>query len=484
MNDKLLRTGYFKIRNCTAIFLVCAISSFKCAGPPSANQPNIVLMFVDDLGYGDLEVYGAEGIRTPHLDKMAAEGIRLTDFYVSSPVCSASRASLLTGSYHPRVGIHGALNPISEIGLDGDETTLAELVRQAGYATAMVGKWHLGHHPEFLPTNHGFDRYVGIPYSNDMSPDPKNNPRERARRWPPLPLVRDLETIETEPDQSQLIRRYTAEALEFMRSNRDRPFFLYYAHTMPHVPLYISQTFAGSSERGLYGDVIQEIDGSVGEIVSALKESGIAENTLFIFTSDNGPWRVFGNHGGSCGPLRGRKGSVWECGVRVPFIAKWPGRIRAGVVSDTPAMTIDLLPTIAGITGTRLPVHKIDGRDVWPLLTGNIEGADPHDALYFYYGRQLQAMRAGRWKLHFPHTYRLVDQPGADGMPGTYVYPSTRLELYDLQNDLAESQDVAAEFPEVVARLSAKADSVRQELGDGVAEIEGSGVRPANRHTR
>ena len=459
----------------TVLILFLALTACTPQGPES---PNIVIIFADDLAYADVGVYGATEIKTPHIDTLAREGVRLTSFYVSSPVCSASRAALLTGNYHRRVGISGALNPHSTHGISTSEMTFAELLKQKAYATAAVGKWHLGHLPAFLPTNHGFDSYFGIPYSNDMSPDPKNNPRERARQWPPLPLVQDLETIEEEPDQSQLIQRYTESAVSFIESNAGRPFFLYFAHTMPHVPLYPSAAFAGTSEQGTYGDVIQEIDWSVGEVMRALESTGIADNTLVIFTSDNGPWRVFGNHAGDCGPLRGRKGTVWECGIRVPFIARWPGHIKPNSVSDAYAMTIDLMPTIAGITGTTLPDHRIDGKDIWPVLTLS-DPESPHEALFFYYSRQLQAIRAGNWKMILPHSYRLVDEYGSDGMPGTYVFPETELALYNLSTDIAESNDVASEHPEVVAHLSGLADSIRTALGDRELDIDGNEVRPA-----
>ncbi|MFK7847939.1 MAG: sulfatase-like hydrolase/transferase, partial [Rhodothermales bacterium] len=295
---------------------------------------------------------------------------------------------------------------------------------------------------------------------------------------PPLPLVRDLETIEEEPDQSLITRRYTQEAVSFIEANAGQPFFLYYADSMPHVPIYASEDFAGSSEQGLYGDVIQEIDWSVGEVLNAVKKAGIDDNTLVVFTSDNGPWKVFGNHGGDCGGLRGRKGSTWECGIRVPFIARWPGNIPEAGHSDAYAMTIDLLPTIASLTQTTLPEHPIDGKNIWPLFTSP-EAQTPHEALFFYYARQLQAIRYQNWKLHLPHSYRKVDQAGADGMPGTYTHPKTGLELYDLANDTAESENVAAQNPEIVAYLTGLADSVRTTLGDQVLEIKGTQVRPA-----
>ena len=333
------------MRYCLLLLLLCG-----CTPPP----PNIVIIFADDLGYADLGTYGATTFATPNIDGIAENGVRFTNFYVSSPVCSASRAALLTGSYHRRVGISGAFNPHSQRGLNSNETTIAELLKEQGYATAAIGKWHLGHHEPFLPTNHGFDSYFGIPYSNDMSPDPANNPRERARKWPPLPLVENLTTIEEEPDQSLITERYTEKAVDFIEANKKQPFFLYLAHTMPHVPLYTAPAFTGSSVQGAYGDVIQEIDWSTGQILKTLESLDLTDNTLVIFTSDNGPWRVFGNHGGECGNLRGRKGSVWECGIRVPFVAQWPGHIPAATIQDATAMTIDLLPTIAQRTGSAL----------------------------------------------------------------------------------------------------------------------------------
>ncbi|MEM8486272.1 MAG: sulfatase [Bacteroidota bacterium] len=441
--------------------------------------PNIILIFADDLGYADLGSYGATTINTPHLDALAADGVRLTNFYVSSPVCSASRAALLTGSYHRRVGISGALNPHSKRGLNNDEITIAEMLKPQGYATAAVGKWHLGHLEPFLPTNHGFDSYFGIPYSNDMSPDPANNPRERARKWPPLPLVQGLDTIEKEPNQSMITQRYTSKAVDFIKAHTDQPFFLYLAHTMPHVPLYTAPEFQGTSVQGAYGDVIQEIDWSTGELLKTLEEEGLADNTLVIFTSDNGPWRVFGNHGGECGPLRGRKGSVWECGIRVPFIARWPGHIPASSVQDAPAMTIDMLPTLAQLSRSSYPADKIDGKNVWPLLTGQ-SSTSPHKTLFFYYAQQLQALRHDDWKLQLPHTYRKVDIVGADGMPGTYTFPATGLELYNLATNPGESIDVASAHPELVAYLTGLADSMRHVLGDKPLNITGSGIRPAS----
>jgi arylsulfatase A len=456
--------------------------------------PNIVLIFCDDLGYGDVGVYGAKGYVTPHLDRLAQQGTRFTHFYVAQPVCSASRAGLLTGCYPNRIGIRGALGPQSTVGISSDETTLAEVVKQRGYATAIFGKWHLGHHPQFLPTHHGFDEYFGLPYSNDMwplHPDYVNLPPDaagRKRGFPDLPLIEgDKIAIPrvTSKEQSQLTTWYTERAVKFIDANRDRPFFLYVAHNMPHVPLHVSDKFKGKSQQGLYGDVIEEIDWSVGQIVAALAKNGLDDRTLLIFTSDNGPWLSYGNHAGSAGPLREGKGTCWQGGVCEPFIARWPGKIPAGRVSDEPAMTIDLLPTIAGLIGAKLPRHKIDGLDIWPLLTGDPAAKNPHEAYYFYYAdNELQAVLSGRWKLQLPHTYRtLAGRPGGrDGKPAPYAQRKLQSpELYDIDADVGEAVDCAAEHPDVVQRLLALAEQARDDLGDSLTGRKGKGVREPGR---
>src|SRR5438067_2547081 len=377
-----------------------ALPASAAAPPP----PNVVIVYADDLGYGDLGCYGNATIKTPHLDRMAAEGMRFTSFYVAQPVCSASRASLLTGCYPNRIGIHGALGPSSRVGISSGEMTLAELVKPKGYATGIFGKWHLGHHPPFLPTRHGFDEYFGLPYSNDMWP---HHPTAKPGTYPPLPLFENERVVNadvTADDLAQLTAQYTERAVRFIAKNKDRPFFLYVPHTMPHVPLAVGAKFKGSSAAGLYGDVIQEIDWSVGEILAALKQHGLDDKTLVLFASDNGPWLSYGNHAGSAGPLREGKGTVWEGGVREPFIARWPGHVPAGRVCDEPVMTIDVFPTVARLIGAELPKHKIDGMDVWPLLAGEPGAKCPHEAYYFYFNvGELQAVRSGRWKLMLPH---------------------------------------------------------------------------------
>ena len=465
----------------------------KAAGNPK--PPNVVIVFADDMGYGDPGCYGGTAAATPAIDSLARAGMRLTDFYVAQAVCSASRAALLTGCYPNRIGIAGALGPSARHGLAAEETTLAELLRARGYRTAAVGKWHLGHHPQFLPTRHGFDEYFGLPYSNDMWP---YNPEAKPGTYPPLPLFDGEQVVDadvTPEDQATLTARYTARAVEFLEqagSAADgRPFFLYLAHSMPHVPLFAGEGFRGKSTGNLYGDVLAEIDASVAAVLAALDRTGHADDTLVLFTSDNGPWLSYGNHSGSAGPLREGKGTSFEGGVRVPCVARLAGVIPAGTVSTAPAMTIDLVPTIAALTGAPLPTdeeghitvegRRIDGRDIGPLLRG---GADPVPEpvyCFWYADNQLQAVREGNWKLFFPHTARTMtgQSPGRDGVPGRYRPLPVGRELYDLATDRAEARDVAAKHPGIVARLEALAEQARAELGDSLTKRRGSGGRPA-----
>jgi arylsulfatase A len=454
--------------------------------------PNIVIIFTDDQGYGDVGVYGATGFTTPNLDSLAADGVRFTSFYVAQPVCSASRAALLTGCYPNRIGITGALGPRSEHGIHGRETTLGELCKSRGYATAIFGKWHLGHHPCFLPTRHGFDEYYGTPYSNDMwplHPDYADLPPDSAKRkrgYPDLPLFEDERIVNprvTAEDQARFTTELTQRAVDFIQRNQDHPFFLYVPHPMPHVPLFVSDKFKGKSQQGLYGDVMMEIDWSVGEILEALRRCRIEDNTLVVFTSDNGPWLSYGNHAGSIGPLREGKGTTWEGGVRVPCIMRWPDRMPAGHVCDEPVMTIDILPTIAGLIGAELPHHKIDGKSIWPLMSGQAGATSPHDVLYFYYHQNdLEALRAGQWKLVLPHKYRsLTGRPGRDGKPAGYTHPTCRLELYDLKRDIGEQHNVIGQHPQLVKRLQALAERARDDLGDNLTDRKGKNARPAGK---
>ncbi len=465
------------------IGLVLALTFSLSASPALAKRlPNFVIIFIDDMGYGDIGPFGATGYQTPHLDRMAEEGRVFTNFYVTQAVCSASRAGLMTGCYNVRVGILGALTHRANYGISAGEMTLAELVKQKGYATACFGKWHLGHHPKFLPTSHGFDEYFGLPYSNDMWP---YHPTA-GNRFPPLPLIQNdkvIDTNVTHEDQQHLTTWYTEHAVDFIQRNKDRPFLLYVPHSMVHVPLHVSDKFRGKTKRGLFGDVVAELDWSVGQILAALKKNDLDRRTMVVFTADNGPWLSYGDHAGSAGPLREGKGTMFDGGCREPTVMRWPGVIPAGTVCDTPAMTIDLLPTIAGRIGAELPKHTIDGRDIWPLIAAKPGAKSPHQAYFFYWGKQLQAVRMGKWKLHFPHAYRtLAGRPGGTGgMPVPYQQAKIGLSLFDLDHDIGETTDVAGEHPEVVEKMKKLADAMRAELGDSSTKQKGSGVRQPGR---
>jgi arylsulfatase len=458
--------------------------------------PNIVIIFTDDQGYADVGVFGAKGFRTPNLDRLASEGCIFRNFHVAQPVCSASRAGLLTGCYPNRIGIHGALGPRTKVGINSTEMTLAELLKQRGYATAIFGKWHLGDAPQFLPLQHGFDEYFGLPYSNDMwplHPDlinlPPNNKR-RKRGYPNLVMFEGNKVVIpqiTHEDQNQLTTWYAERAVKFIEQHKDRPFFLYLAHNMPHVPLHVSDKFRGKTERGLYGDVIEEIDWSVGQVMDALKRTGLEENTWIMFTSDNGPWLSYGDHAGSAYPLREGKGTCWEGGTREPCVMRWPGRIPAGTECTQMLMTIDLFPTIAKLINADLPKHKIDGLDVWPIISGKSGAKNPHASYWFYYEvNELQSVVTadGRWKLQLPHTYRtLGGRPGGHGgMPVPYEQRKLeRAELYDLVNDISEATDVAGQHADIVKGLEVEAEEARQELGDTLTRRKGQGVREPGR---
>ena len=444
--------------------------------------PNVVIVYADDLGYGDLGCYGAKGYRTPNLDRLAAEGVRFTDFYVAQAVCSASRTALLTGCYPNRVGILGALGPKSDHGINDSETTLGKVFKSRGYATAAFGKWHLGHHPQFLPTRHGFDEYFGLPYSNDMWP---KHP-EAKNAFPDLPLIEGEQTIALNPDQTQLTTQYAEHAVDFIERHKDGPFFVYLAHSMPHVPLHVSQKFRGKTERGLFGDVLEEVDWSVGQILDVLARLKLDDNTLVIFASDNGPWLSYGDHAGSAGPLREGKGTSFDGGVREPCLMRWPGQIPPGTVCREPAMTIDLLPTLAKLINAKLPDDRIiDGLNIWPMISGQPGAKSPHEAFYFYWDRELQAVRSGRWKLHFPHAYRSLEgEGGRGGTPAKYVQRRIELSLFDLGTDPGETKNVAADHPGVVARLQQLAQAAREDLGDSAAKQTGKNVREPGRIAR
>ena len=443
------------------VTVIALLSAFCFRAQAAERPPNFVVIFTDDQGYQDIGCFGSPLIETPHLDRMALEGRKFTSFYSANSVCSPSRAALLTGCYPTRVSVPGVLFPRHKTGLNPDEITIAEILKEKGYATACIGKWHLGHLPKFLPTRQGFDSYFGIPYSNDMTID-QNAPLaedivlregftvERIRSEKPsknnVPLMRDEKVVEYPADQSTLTKRYTEEAISFIENSKDKPFFLYLPHTLPHIPLAASPAFKGKSKRGFYGDTIEEIDWSVGQILETLKTQGVDDNTLVIFTSDNGPWKLKSGHGGSADPLRGFKFETWEGGMRVPCIMRWPGWIPESTICDEIAATIDLLPTFAGLAGTQIPSDRVvDGKDILPLITGVENAKSPHAAYYYYKGKNLQAIRSGKWKLR--RTGKKRDA-----------------ELYDLVADIGESNNVARQNLDVVAFLKDQMEAFDADL--------------------
>ena len=454
-------------------FFLCSVIFLFITCENRDKTPNIIIIFTDDQGYGDLGCYGAEGFETPNIDSMANEGMLFTDFYVSQAVCSASRASLMTGSYAERVGIQGALSPWAVNGLDPETETVAKLLKRHGYTNAIFGKWHLGHRIEYLPLQNGFDEYSGLICSNDMWPvDYDGNPLNEDKRsyYPPMSFWKGNEptgNIETLNDQAQITRQITELSVDFIERNKNNPFFLYVPHPMPHQPIAASDEFLGKSELGLYGDVIMEIDWSVGQIIDALKKNGIDDNTLIIYASDNGPWLNYGKWGGSAGPLREGKGTMWEGGARVPCIMRWPDKITPGQSITKIASTIDIYPTIAEIVGDEINGYANDGVSLMPILNGDIN-SNPRNELYYYYGEKLIAVRKGKWKLVFPHIYRSYEgvEAGKDLHPGPYNKGSSGLELYDLINDIGERKDVAAFYPHIVRELEQVGNLARSKLGD------------------
>ena len=427
-----------------------------------AESPNFIIIFTDDQGYEDIGCFGSPKIKTPHLDRMAAEGRKFTSFYSANSVCSPSRAALMTGSYPTRVSIPGVLFPRHEIGLNPDEITIAEVLKGKGYATACIGKWHIGHKPKFLPTRQGFDSYFGIPYSNDMTIDPEASladninlrdgfTKDRIKKEKPkknlVPLMRNEKVIEYPCDQTTLTKRYTEEAVKFISENKDSPFFLYLPHTMPHIPLFASEQFKGKSKRGLYGDTIEEIDWSVGQILKSIKEKGIDQKTLVIYTSDNGPWKLDRGRGGSAYPLRGYKFQTYEGGMRVPCIMRWPGKVPKGTNCDEVAASIDLMPTIAKLAGAKLlKDRRIDGKDIWPLISGTEGAVSPHEIYYYYKGNRLESARQEKWKIR---------RSGKK---------SQSVELYDLDSDISETKNLAKENEALVQDMIKKMNLFDEDL--------------------
>jgi arylsulfatase len=461
-----------------------ALAALTMATPactPEKEKPvNFVLVYLDDMGYGDLTLTGATGFKTPNLDKMANEGIFFTQFYSPQAVCSASRAGLLTGCYPNRVGFSGAIDHMAKIGLSPEEETIATILKKRGYATAAYGKWHLGHVPDFLPLMHGFDEFLGIPYSNDMWP---YHPTSK-NYYPPLPLIEGDSVVETNSDQSQFTTMFTERTVDFIKRNRNNPFFVYLAHPMPHVPLFVSEKFAGKSEQGLYGDVMMELDWSMGQINDVLDELDLSQNTLVVFTSDNGPWLNYGNHAGSSGGLREGKGCTFEGGQRVPCLMRWKGVISEGVVNNQLIAGMDILPTFAEIAGAPLPEKTIDGVSFLPLLKGE-EGANPRKTFLYYYRRNnLEAVRYGNWKLMFPHRGRTYAgfEPGKDGSPGgTIEFFEREAALFDLRRDPGEQYNVIEFYPEIVDQITKIADVAREDLGDDLTGNPGKNRREPGR---
>ena len=467
------------------------VAAASVASTASAERPpNIIVLFADDMGYGDVGCFGSQANQTPNLDRLASEGTRFTSFYSASPGCSPSRAALLTGCYPQRVSLPGVLSPRSKTGLSPDEQTLAEVLKARGYATAAIGKWHLGDAPNLLPWNHGFDEYLGLPYSNDMwtyNWGTHDVGLIGTDRWGPIPLWSyadgEAQVVMEDPRQDSLTPRYTTRALDFIDTHQAEPFFLYLAWSHPHTPIDASPAFKGKTGAGLYADMLLELDDSAGRIVAKLEELGLDTNTLVFFTSDNGPWTRFGNHGGSSGPWRGDKGTTFEGGMRMPAIAWGPGRVAAGRVEERLATTMDLLPTLARFAGAEpgdgaWPTERIDGRDIRVLLEGGIDPALEERVFFYYWPGQLQAVRVGPWKLHFRHDYRVVEEAGQDGQPGRQGRAILEQSLFDLAADPGETTDVSQQHPAVVARLTVLAALAREQLGDRLTKTTGLGVRP------
>ncbi|MGY8749790.1 MAG: sulfatase family protein [Pirellulales bacterium] len=458
---ELIEERIFKGKTNMKLILTLFLISLSGIGmAQERDQPNLIVIFCDDLGYGDLGCYGSKKNRTPNVDQLARTGIRFTDFYSSSPVCTPSRSSLMTGCYARRVGMHEdytghwVLIPRSRRGLNPEELTVAEALQSVGYATACIGKWHLGDQPEHLPTEHGFDFYFGIPYSNDM--------QSKGRGDPPLPLVKQSSVVEAPVDQSTLTKQYTETAIEFITANQSKPFFVYLPHTFPHLPLHASADFLGKSANGRYGDSVEEIDWSTGQILASLDRLGIADNTLVIFTSDNGS---NGRNGGSNQPFSGNKGSTMEGGMRVPMIAKWPGRIKPGTICGELATTMDILPTFCKLAGAKLSDRKIDGFDISGLLFGHEGAESAYESLYYYRRRQLQAIRMGDWKYHLP----------LKAIHPNWTTPKTEgaarpAKLVNLKSDPRELKDVSAANPQVLAKMQALGREAMAKLGNDANE--------------
>lgn len=461
-----------------SLFLgVLAMLFLSCESNFEKGSPNIIFVLTDDLGFNDLSSYGSTIIHTPNLDKLASEGALLNSYYSPQAVCSASRASILTGSYPNRIGFSGALGPNSKKGINPNELLISEMLKDKGYKTAAYGKWHLGDNKKFLPTRHGFDDFYGILYSNDMWPFHAEYPDS----YPDLMLYDKETPIKVLEDQSNLTKDLTTKSVEFIEKNKNNPFFLYLAHPQPHVPLFASSNFSGKSENGLYTDVIQEIDHSVGAIMKALKDNNLEDNTIVVFTSDNGPWLSYGEHAGSTGIYREGKGTTWEGGQRVPCIVWYPNEIKPNTVISAPLMGIDWLPTFASVTNSKLSENKIDGKNIWEVLINKTDKS-PHEALFFYYHvNSLHAVRYGDWKMYFPHRYRTLNgrKGRNDGSPIKYQYVNLeKMELYNLVEDPSETKNIFDQHPEIAKKIEKLADIKRKEIGDDLTKVKGTENRP------
>ena len=457
------RRSFLKVAGASAM----SLSLVGCAeglvlNSAKSKKPNFIVIFTDDQGYADVGCYGARDFETPHLDKMAKEGVLFTDFYNGASLCSPSRAGLMTGCYPQRVGIPFVFGGNSSIGLNHDEITIAEVLKGQGYATKCIGKWHLGDHKQFLPLNHGFDEFFGVPLSNDQCSGTYPN-----SHWGPLALYDNEKQIEANPDQTQLTTRYTEKAVDFINRKKDQPFFIYLPHTMPHWPLGVSDKFKGKSKLGEYGDVIMEIDWSVGQIIEALKDNGVDDNTCVVFLSDNGPALISSYHPYSAYPLKEGKMTVYEGGQRVPCIMRWPDRIPKGNVCKEVATSMDFLPTFARLAGTTEPQDRIiDGKDIKSLMFNEPGAKSPHEAFFYYQLTQLEAVRSGKWKLHFPHMSKNVYVNGTDTLPSKTKWVFQEKALYDLERDPGEERNIIQRYPDVVKRLEAYAEEMRKDLGD------------------
>ncbi len=482
-----------KIQNAVGLGVVSVAALTGCTQKGDASKlksPNIVLFLIDDMGYGDIDRTGANQYQTPNINRLATQGMQFTWYYCPQAVSSASRAGLMTGCYPNRVGISGALMPWAQVGINPEETTIAEMLKPVGYRTCIIGKWHLGHHEKFLPLQNGFDEYYGLPYSNDMWPVDFDGVPIRLKdttdskmRFPNLPLIEGNDKVAevlTLADQDKLTTDYTERAVAFIQRNKDKPFLLYFPHSMVHIPLGVSEKFKGKSKQGMFGDVVMEVDWSVGEVMKALEENGIEKNTLVIFTTDNGPWLNFGNHAGSAGGLREGKQTSWEGGQRVPCIMRWPGVIPAGEICNKLATAMDILPTLAEITGAELPAKKIDGVSILPLLKGDKEAAPRHELYYYYQQNNLEGVQRDYWKLVLPHRTQSYEglEPGNDGWPGpTKQIEITENLLFDLRRDPGERYNVAEYYPEKVEELLELAKKAREDLGDNITGAPGANRR-------